>query len=132
MGARGYGVLDLLFASLYAYLGFFLAPSRSGAFNGVLAGVVALLALAGLTLVIQGDGGRAGRALGMLACAVLLVFCFSVIALLVASSAFLYGVYGALGRGISALSIVAAALVLEGCGLLPLFQLRHHLASRPK
>jgi hypothetical protein len=124
--ARVYGVLDLVFASAYAYVGLVLAPSRLLWFTIALYAVVSLLGAAGLTLIV-GGASRVGRALGMLACSVLLAFAVTAFALLVASSTFLFGVYGALGRGIGVLSIVAAALVLEVCGLLPLFQLAFHL-----
>jgi len=128
--ARIYGALDVAFAAAYAYVGFVLAPSRAAWFGPALGGVVGLLGLAGAALLVRGDRGRLPRALGMIACGVLLAFAVLVIALLVASSSFLFGVYGALGRGIGVLSIVAAALVLEICGLLPLFQLAFHLRRR--
>ena len=129
MSARGYGALDVAFAALYAYLGFVIAPSRSRAFSIVLAGVVALLAFAGATLLVRGDRGRLGRSLGIAACGVLLAFTIACVLLLVASCAFLFGVYGAIGHGIGLIALVVAALMLELCGLLPLFQLRFHFAT---
>ena len=130
MRARGYGVLDVAFASLYAYLGFVLVPGRSVAFSVTLLVVVALLGTAGLALLVQGDGGRVSRGLGIIACGVLLAFTVVCLVLLVMSSAFLYGTYGAIGRGLGALALVAAALVVELFGLLPLLQLRFHLRAR--
>jgi hypothetical protein len=130
MRARGYGALDLGFAALYAYLGFVVAPSRALAFQLALGAVAGLLALAGLALLALGDGSRLARGLGLVACATLLGFTLTVLVLLVASSAFLFGVYGAIGRGIGILALVAAALVVELCGLLPFFQLRFHLRTR--
>ena len=44
--------------------------------------------------------------------------------LLVVSSAYLRGVYGPLGQGIAVMTLLVAALVVEGFALLPLFQLR--------
>ena len=128
MGARGYGILDLGFAALYAYLGFVVAPSRSPVFQLAVGAVAALLGLAGLALIVRGGAGA--RRLGIAACAVLLVFTAAVVVLLCMSCAFLFGVYGAIGRGIGLLSLVVAALVIELCGLLPLFQLRFHLRDR--
>ena len=130
MRARGYGLCDVGFAALYAYAGFELAPSRSTGFVIALSVVIGLLASAGLVLLAQGDGGRAGRALGVVACAVLLAFTAVCLVLLGVSSAFLYGTYGAIGRGLGALTLVVAALVVELFGLLPLFQLRFHLRAR--
>lgn len=121
MSVRGYGALNLGFAALYAWLGFAVAPSRAPAFQLGLGAVAALLALAGLGLLVL--GARA-RGLAIVACGVLLAFTVVLIGLLVASASFLLGVYGALGRGVGVLSLVAAALVVELCGLLPIFQLR--------
>jgi hypothetical protein len=124
---RGYGALDVLFAALYGVLGLFVAPSRSALFNGSLMVVAGLLGLAGLALLLRWP---VGRRLGIVACVALLVFSVVVLALLVASSAFLYGVYGPLGRGMALLSLVIAALVVELFALLPLFQLRALLRHR--
>lgn len=129
MRARGYGVLDLLFAALYAWLGFFIVPSRSSAFRIVLACVVASVGAAGLALVIGGDGSRGARSLGILACGLLLLFALGGVVLLASSSAFLFGVYGAMGQGLAVGSLLVAALWIELCGLLPLFQLRFHLSA---
>jgi hypothetical protein len=132
MRARGYGALDVGFAALYAYLGFVIAPSRSHAFQIGLGAVAGLLALAGLALLALGDESRLARRLGIAACGSLLGFTATVLVLLVASSAFLFGVYGAIGRGIGLLALVAAALVIELCGLLPFFQLRFHLRDNSR
>ncbi len=130
MRARGYGALDLAFAALYAYLGFVVAPSRSRAFSLALTAVIVLLGGAGLALLLRGDRGQLGRRLGIAACSVLLGFTIVCVLLLVASCSFLFGVYGAIGHGIGLIALVVAALLLELCGLLPLFQLRFHLATR--
>jgi hypothetical protein len=132
MRARGYGALDLGFAALYAYLGFVVAPSRALAFQLTLGAVAGMLALAGVALLALGDESHLARRLGMVACGSLLGFTATVLILLVASSAFLFGVYGAIGRGIGLLALVAAALVIELCGLLPFFQLRFHLREHAR
>ena len=118
---RIYGLLDLGFAALYAWIGFVVAPGRSLLFNLALAIVSGMLATAGVGLLI---GARWGRIAGVAASALLLVFTVVTVALLVAASAYLHGVYGALGQGIAIVSACVAALVVEGFGLLPLFQLR--------
>jgi len=61
---------------------------------------------------------------------VLLVFAALVILGLVASSAYLRGVYGPLGQGMAIVSLLIAALVVEGFALLPIFQLRFLLRRR--
>src|SRR5205807_5715449 len=121
------GALDLAFATLYAWLGFVLISSRSTPFNLALALVCVLLAVAGVGLIL---GARWGRLAGIAASALLLLFSAVVITLLVASSAYLRGIYGALGQGVAVLTLIVAALVLEAFALLPLFQLRFLLGRR--
>jgi hypothetical protein len=122
-----YGALDVAFAALYAWFGFVLTPGRSTAFNLALALVCSLLAAGGVGLVA---GARWSRMLATVACWALLVFSAVVVALLVAASAYLHGIYGPLGKGMAMMTLVVAALVLEAFALLPLFQLRalhkHH------
>jgi hypothetical protein len=124
---RLYGVLDLAFALFYAWIGFALAPSRSTAFNVTLGASCLLLVVAGAGLILRARWGRAAAIAASLA---LLAFSAAVIVLLVASSAYLRGVYGALGQGMAVLALVIAALVVEAFALLPLFQLRFLLGRR--
>lgn len=124
---RWYGALDLLFAALYALFGFVLTPGRSLAFDLALAAVCALLGVAGVGLLLR---ARWGRAAGIVASVALLAFAAVVVLLLVISSAYLKGVYGALGQGLALVTLAVAALVVEAFALLPLFQLRF-LLKRP-
>jgi hypothetical protein len=118
---RAHGAANIVFASIYAYLGFVQLPSRSRAFTVALAAVVALLAIAGGALVA---GLRAARPLAIAAMGLLLAFAATAIALLVAGAAYVRGVYGALGHGVAWVSLVVAALLVELCGILPVVQLR--------
>ena len=118
---RLYGALDVAFAALYAWFGFFFTPGRSTTFNLALALVCLLLAGGGVGLLLD---ARWGRSLARVACWVMLAFTAVVVALLVASSAYLRGVYGPLGQGMAVMTLLVAALVLEGFGILPLLQLR--------
>jgi len=124
---RPYGLLDLLFALLWAWIGFVVAPSRAMAFSVALAVLCALHVVAGIGLILETKWSR--RA-GILAAATGIVFASIVLVLLVASAAYLDGVYGALGKGMAVLGLVAAALVVEVFALLPLFQLRFLLGRR--
>ena len=124
---KTYGVLDLLFAAAYAWLGFRFLPGRSTVINLSLALVIALLTVGGIGMLL---GARWGRLLGIVSAAVLLAFSAVMILGMVASSAYLRGVYGPLGKGMAALCLVIAAVFVEGFALLPLFQLRF-LLSRP-
>jgi hypothetical protein len=123
-----YGALDVAFAALYAWFGFVFTPGRSTAFNVALAVVCILLAGGGVGLLFDLPWGRL---LARAACWLLLAFAFVVVALLVVSSAILRGAYGPLGQGISVMTLLVAALVVEGFGLLPLFQLRF-FARQPR
>jgi hypothetical protein len=124
---RFYGALDLAFAALYAWFGFAFTPSRATSFNVALALVCTLLAASGVALLA---GVRWARPLAIAACSLLLTFAAVVILLLVASSAYLRGIYGALGQGMAVMSLLVAALVLEAFALLPLFQLRFLVGQR--
>ena len=121
---RLYGTLDLGFAALYTYFGFIVAPGRSTAMNLALALVIALYAIGGVGLLFR---SRWGRKVAIVASALSLIFAAVVTLLLVASSAYLRGVYGALGQGIALVSLLVAALIIEGFALLPIFQLRYLL-----
>jgi hypothetical protein len=118
---RTYGILDVGLAALYGWIGFSLAPSRSPAFNAALVGVIALLLASGVSLLA---GFRWARRLGLVAGCVLLGFAGLVIAGLVASAAYVRGIYGPLGRGVAVLALCLAALALELLALIPLFQVR--------
>ena len=116
-----YGALDVAFAALYAWFGFSLTPGRSLLFNSALALVCVVLALGGAGLLAD---ARWGKRVATVACWLLIAFAAVVVVLLVASSAYLRGIYGPLGKGMALISLAVAALVVEAFALLPLFQLR--------
>jgi hypothetical protein len=118
---RRYGALDLTFAALWAWLGFVVAPARAVVFSVALGLLCGLHVLAGVGLLLE---AKWGRRVGLVAAGAGVVFAAVVLVLLVASAAYLDGVYGALGKGMAVLGLVAAALVIEVFALLPLFQLR--------
>ena len=125
--SRTYGVLDVALALVHGLIGFAVAPSRSMAFNLIFAVVIALELSAGVALLLD---VRGSRRLALVQSLVMLAFSATVIVLLVASAAYLRGVYGALGQGMAVLALVAAALVIELMALVPLFQLRFLLRER--
>ena len=49
----------------------------------------------------------------------------TVLLLLIASAAYLHGIYGGVGQAGAAIGILAAALTVELVGLLPVLQLGH-------
>jgi hypothetical protein len=118
---RLYGCLDLAFAALYGWIGFSVAPGRSTAFSVALGILIALLVVAGAGLIAeQGWARRLAIAVSIAQ----LAFAAVVVLLLVASAAYLKGVYGSLGQGIALVTVLIAALVVEGFALLPIFQIR--------
>ena len=115
------GALDLGFAALYLALVLGAARGRSLAFDVAVGAVSALLAASGLAQLVR---ARVARRLALAASSLLLLFTATVVALLVASWAYLRGVWGPLGEGAAWISLVSAALVVELCGIWPLLQLR--------
>jgi hypothetical protein len=118
---RVHGALDVALAALYAWLGLVVAPGRSRAFDAALGLIIALLFASGAALLA---GARWARPLALATHALLLAFAAVVVALLVASAAYLRGVYGPLGQGMSFAVAAAALMVVDLCGLLPIFQIR--------
>jgi hypothetical protein len=116
-----YGALDVAFAALYAWFGFVLTPGRSATFNFALAVVCVVLAAGGAGLVAD---ARWGKRLATVACWLLLAFSAVVVVLLVASSAYLRGIYGPLGKGMALITLAVAALVVQFFAILPVLQLR--------
>jgi hypothetical protein len=124
---RWYGALDISFAALYCWFGFVFVPGRSTLFNMALAAVAGLMVVAGIGLIWR---AKWGCVLAIVASVVLLAFTAVVLVGLVVSSAYLSGVYGALGQGMAVTCLLVAALVVEAFGLLPLFQLRFLLGRQ--
>jgi hypothetical protein len=118
---RLYGILDIAFAALYAFIAFIAAPSREWAFPTGVTIVCVLMTAAGIGLLL---GKNWGRVLALIASWTLLAGCALVIAALVFSSAYLRGVYGGFGRGAALVCLLFAALVFELAGLFPILQIR--------
>lgn len=118
---RLHGALDVLFGGLYVYLNFAVARGRSTGIDVGVVAVSALLVAAGAALLL---GARVARPLAIAASSLLLAFCLTVVALLVAGAAYLRGIYGPLGQGMAWSSLLIAAVLLELFGLLPVAQLR--------
>jgi hypothetical protein len=120
-GLRLYGILNLVFAAAYAVFGFVIAPSRELAFPIGVGAVCTLLAASGVGLLA---GASWSRRIALLGCWTLLIGCAAMMVGLVASSAYLRGVYGGFGRGAAVVCLLGVAFVLQFAGLLPIFELR--------
>ena len=104
----GLGLFNLSLGALHAYLGLGLAPSRRPLFVGMVVGLVALEAVAGLALL---SGIRAAARLARVASVAMIGFGALTILGLCASVGYLRGAYGALGQGLALGAVVAVVVV---------------------
>lgn len=116
-----YGVLDLVFAAVYAIAIWKVIPNRLPSAAVHLWSIpAATLALAVGTLL----GGRRGWRVAVIAGSVVLAATFLLIVRIVVSAAFLAGVYGAFGKAAASFSLLAVAIVIEAVVLLPIVQVK--------
>lgn len=122
-----YGVLAALFAVVYGLLMWKVIPNRLPSAMLHLATVpVFTLVMAIGTLL----GGRAGWWIAVTGGSLVLLSTIVLIARILASAAFLAGVYGAFGKAASTFALVSVALIVELVGILPICQVKF-LMSRP-
>lgn len=119
-----YAALDFFMAAIYGFVLFVAIPNRH-AWAELLGGLVVLSPLVMGVAMLLRRTWTGSWWLGVIASAVLLVLALVMLALTLASAAFLAGVYGAFGRAASMLTLVAAALIIELVALLPAFQLKY-------
>ncbi len=122
-----YGVLAAVFAVVYGLLMWKVIPNRLPSAMLHLATVpVFTLVMAIGTL----SGGRFGWWLAVIGGSLVLLSTIVLIARILASAAFLAGVYGAFGKAASTFALVSVALIIELVGILPICQVKF-LMSRP-
>lgn len=115
-----FGVLDLLTAA--AVVGFMSILWSSSSFWHVSLGIwAAVQVLSALGLFV---GTPAGRTAARLASLYQLGLMAVVVVGILSSVAYLWGIYGQIGVGVSVALLVVLALLLEVMGLLPIFKLR--------
>ena len=115
-----YAGFDFVMAGVYALL-MIQVPTRHPAHAALLWGTVVAVALAGVGMLWRSRWGWRAAVTG---CTALLVIAVVVLVLILLSASFLSGVYGSMGRGAAMMALLAGALVIEVCGLLPAFQLK--------
>jgi hypothetical protein len=122
-----YGELALLFALLYALLMWKVIPNRlpSAMMHLATVPLFTLLMATGTLL-----GGRFGWWLGVLGGSMVLLSTIVLIARILASAAFLAGVYGAFGKAASTFALVSVALIVELVGILPVCQVKFLMTRR--
>ena len=115
-----YAGFDFAFAGLYAFL-LVQMPTRHGLHAALLWSTVAAVVLAGAGMVVR---NRWGWRVAVAGCGALLLVTVVLLVLILLSASFLSGVYGSMGQGAAMMAILAGALIVELCGLLPAFQLK--------
>jgi hypothetical protein len=122
--------LDQVFTIAYVYALVAVIPNRLGSASIHLWSIPVLLqAVAlGTLAVVWPRARRAGWWVAVIAASALLLSTILLIVRLVASAAFLAGVYGAFGQAAAASALIGVALVIELVALLPIVQVRYLLS----
>jgi len=120
-----YAACDVLAVAIYVSVAR-VARSSSGTFESLSVIAAVLAGAAGLATLLRRPWSWWVAVLG---CGLLIAFAVFLILSLIASAAFLRGVYGSLGRSAAAICLVMAALAVELYGLIPAFQLRYLLSA---
>lgn len=115
-----YAGFDFAMAGVYALL-MTQAPTRHGGQAVLLWGTVVAVVLAGVGMLWRSRWGWRAAVAG---CTALLVIAVVILVLILMSASFLSGVYGSMGRGAAMMALLAGALVIEVCGILPALQLK--------
>ena len=116
-----YGGLSLGFGLFYAFAMFEVMPNRLP--SGMLH-LVAIPLFTGMMAAGTLIGRRYGWWMAVVGGSIVLAATILLIIRMVASAAFLAGVYGAFGKAASTFALVAAALIVELVALLPICQVR--------
>lgn len=115
-----YGVLDIAFGLVYLLSFIYVVPPYSGSVTVSVYGLSVLLIGAGILMV---STKKPGYWAGVVAGGGLLLTCLVLLGLLTASAAYLYGLYGAFGKGAAYVTFFVMSLVVTWFGILPCFQL---------
>lgn len=125
--AVAFGVVDLLLAGIYIYVFVELVPSRSGVFTAVAELFAAVMAAGGVGMFFLRSWGRR---LATISAGLMVLVCLVLLALLVASAAYLHGIYGGVGQAGVVLALIAALLTFQLVGLVPALQLAYLWRTR--
>ena len=115
-----FGALDILFGSVYLFSFLYVVPPYSDFFKIPVYGLSILLIAAGIIMI---STKKAGFWAGVIAGCGLLLTCLILLGLLTSSAAYLYGLYGAFGKGATYVTFFVMSLVVTWFGVLPCFQL---------
>jgi hypothetical protein len=117
-----YGIADLALAALYLLLFLKLVPARSTAITLIATTLALVTAAGGVGMFLFTVWGRR---IAAICASVMLLACAVLILLLVASAAYLHGIYDGIGEAGVAFALLAAALSIELVGLVPALQLAY-------
>jgi hypothetical protein len=124
-----YGGLDLAFAAAYAFAIWKVIPNRLASASVHLWTFPVATLVAGTGMLV---GGRRGWWIAVIAGSAVLLSTILLIARIVASAAFLAGVYGAFGKAAATFSLVMIALAIELVALLPIVQVKYLMTRAGK
>jgi len=116
-----YAGFDAAFAAFYAVL-VGQVPTRDPLGSALLWSTVVAVVLAGTGMFVR---NRWGWRVAVAGCGLLLLLTVLLLILVLLSASFLSGVYGSMGRGAATMAILAGALIVELCGILPALQLKY-------
>jgi hypothetical protein len=116
-----YASFDFAFGAFYAFL-LLQVPTRDPLGSALLWSTVVAVVLAGSAMFVR---NRWGWRIAVAGCGALLLVTVVLLVLVLLSASFLSGVYGAMGRGAATMAILAGALIVELCGILPALQLKY-------
>jgi hypothetical protein len=115
-----YAGFDFAFAALYAFL-LAQVPTRHGLHGALLWSTVAAVVVAGAGMMVRNRWGWRAAVAG---CGALLLVACVLLVLVLLSASFLSGVYGSMGQGAAMMALMAGAIIIELCGVLPALQLK--------
>ncbi|MBN2723104.1 MAG: hypothetical protein JXR95_03425 [Deltaproteobacteria bacterium] len=118
---RFYGILDLIFSVLYLIVFVILLPAHDPFARFMTVFFPVLLGISGIMMVL---GLKFSREIGMGIASMFIAVCLLSISLLAYTIGYFKGIYGPLGQGITIVSYLAIALVIEMFGIWPFFQLK--------
>lgn len=117
-----YAGVDLALAGLHALIIVAGAPTRHTSGQLLMWSIVLGFAAAALGALV---GRPRGWWLAAVACGLLLVLQVALLVVMVASAAYLSGVFGAFGRGAAGMTLAAAALTIQVVGLPAALELKY-------
>ncbi|MBU1218328.1 hypothetical protein KKF34_15810 [Myxococcota bacterium] len=116
-----YGMVDVLFAIIYLIIFIVLLPAHDTLAKVFTVGFPVILLGCGTAMIFN---VKYSREIGLGIASLFIMICLFSIALLMYTIGYFKGIYGPIGQGITIVSWLAIALVIEMFGIWPFFQLK--------